>query len=116
MSALAQETGRRVVLLFTDGEDDKSERVGFDDVFTRARNQDFMIYAIGLHGNVLGRPTRPDRNLRQLAEQTGGGFFELKRTADLNSTFTRVAASFTGSTSRFSIDKPTASCTSSTSG
>jgi Ca-activated chloride channel family protein len=91
MSALAEETGRRVVLLFTDGEDAKSERMGFDDVFTRARNQDFMIYAIGLHGNVLGRPTRPDRNLRQLAEQTGGGFFELRRTADLNSTFTRVA-------------------------
>lgn len=91
MSALADESGRRVVLVFTDGQDDKSQRVGFDDVFARARNQGFMIYAIGLHGSVLGRPTSPDRNLRQLAEQTGGGFFELRRTADLNSTFTRVA-------------------------
>ena len=35
--------------------------------------------------------TRPDRRLRELAEQTGGGYFELTRTADLNSTFTRVA-------------------------
>lgn len=29
--------------------------------------------------------------LKKLAEDTGGGYFELKRTADLNTTFTRVA-------------------------
>jgi VWFA-related protein len=91
MTALAGESGRRVVLVFTDGEDDRSRRNGFDEVLTRALNEEFMIYAIGLHGQVLNRTTRPDRNLRRLAEQTGGGFFELRRTADLNATFTRVA-------------------------
>ncbi len=35
--------------------------------------------------------TKPDKRLRELSEQTGGGYFELTRTADLNSTFTRVA-------------------------
>jgi Ca-activated chloride channel family protein len=91
MSALADETGRRVVLVFTDGQDEKSERTNFDQVLARARNQDFMIYAIGFHNRLGTRSFSPDRNLRQLAELTGGGFFELRRTADLNSTFTRVA-------------------------
>jgi VWFA-related protein len=91
MSALAEESGRRVVLIFTDGEDDKSRRFEFKDVLDRAVNEDFMIYAIGLQSQILGRTTRPDRNLRRLAEQTGGGYFELQRTADLSSTFTRVA-------------------------
>jgi len=35
--------------------------------------------------------SKPDRGLRKLAEDTGGGYFELKRTADLGETFTRVA-------------------------
>lgn len=91
MSALADETGRRVVLVFTDGQDDKSQSVDYDQVFARARNQGFMIYAIGLHNRLGTRTFSPDRNLRQLAEETGGGYFELRRTADLNSTFTRVA-------------------------
>lgn len=91
MSALAGQTGRRVVLIFTDGEDDRSERVDFDDVRTRAQNEGFMVYAIGLESEILNRRTRPDRNLRRLAAETGGGHFVLSDSADLNSTFTRVA-------------------------
>jgi VWFA-related protein len=90
MTALAGETGRRVVLVFTDGEDDLSRRRNARQVLARAEEEDFMIYAIGLQSEFLGRITRPDRNLRRLAEQTGGGFFELRRTADLNTTFTGV--------------------------
>ena len=56
-----------------------------------AQKEGFMVYAIGLEGQVLGRRTRPDRNLRRLAAETGGGHFELRDTADLNTTFTRVA-------------------------
>jgi Ca-activated chloride channel family protein len=91
MSALAGRTGRRVVLIFTDGEDETSQRKDFDDVLRRAQLEGFMVYAIGLEGQVLGRRTRPDRNLRRLAAETGGGHFELRNTADLNTTFTRVA-------------------------
>ena len=45
---------------------------------------------------LLQRPveacrTRPDRGLRRLAEETGGGFFELKKKDELGPTFTRVA-------------------------
>jgi len=91
MSALAGQTGRRVVLICTDGEDDRSQRVDFDDVLTRAQNEGFMVYAIGLESEILNRRTRPDRNLRRLAAETGGGHFVLRDSADLNSTFTRVA-------------------------
>jgi VWFA-related protein len=90
VDALTPETGRRVVLVFTDG-DDTGSKSDFRDVLTRAVNEDFMVYAIGLQSEILGKVTRPDRRLRELAEQTGGGYFELKHTADLNSTFTRVA-------------------------
>jgi VWFA-related protein len=90
MTALEGESGRRVVLVFTDGEDDRSRRRNARQVQDRAEQEDFMIYAIGLQSNFLGRTTRPDRSLRQLTERTGGGYFELRRTADLNSTFTGV--------------------------
>jgi VWFA-related protein len=91
MEAMADETGRRVVLVFTDGDDSFSVRYSYRQVLERAREDDFMIYAIGLQSNFLGRTTRPDRNLRRIAAETGGGYFELTRTDDLNSTFTRVA-------------------------
>jgi VWFA-related protein len=90
LDALTPETGRRVVLVFTDGDDTGSKR-DFKDVRTRAVNEDFMVYSIGLQSNIMGQTTRPDRRLRELSEQTGGGYFELTRTADLNTTFTRVA-------------------------
>ncbi len=35
--------------------------------------------------------TRPDRSLKKLAAETGGGYFELSRADQLTSTFTRVA-------------------------
>jgi VWFA-related protein len=35
--------------------------------------------------------TRPDRTLKKFADETGGGYFELKKTDDLAPTFTRVA-------------------------
>jgi Ca-activated chloride channel family protein len=86
--------GRRVVLVFTDG-DDTASRIGVGPVLERARAEDVMVYAIGLESemNIDGRRirTRPDRGLRRLAEETGGGYFELEKTSELNSTFTRVA-------------------------
>src|SRR5213075_753189 len=35
--------------------------------------------------------TKPDSALRKIADETGGGYFELRKTADLGPTFTRVA-------------------------
>jgi Ca-activated chloride channel homolog len=86
--------GRKVVLVFTDG-DDTASRVGMGDVLDRARDEEAMIYAIGLESEYFNGQrmvrTRPDRGLRRLAEETGGGYFELKKTDELAPTFTRVA-------------------------
>jgi Ca-activated chloride channel family protein len=86
--------GRRVVLVFTDGDDtDSSTRLG--TVMDRARVEEVMIYAIGLESNYFNGQrmvrSRPDGGLRKIADETGGGYFELKKTSDLAPTFTRVA-------------------------
>ncbi len=91
MQALSHMQGRRVVLVFTDGDDTASTH-GEGDVMTRAVSDEFMVYAIGLRSRIAGMPeTRPAKGLKKLAEVTGGGYFELTRAADLNATFTRVA-------------------------
>jgi VWFA-related protein len=94
MAALRGVEGRRVVLVFTDGEDSAS-RLGRDDVLDRARDEEVMVYAIGLEVEYFNLQrmvrSRPDRGLKKLAEETGGGYFELKKTDDLAPTFTRVA-------------------------
>ena len=88
------EEGRRVVLAFTDG-DDTASRVGMGDVLDRARDEETMIYAIGMESEFFNGQrrvrTRPDRGLRRLAEETGGGYFELVKSDDLGPTFSRVA-------------------------
>lgn len=86
--------GRRVVLVFTDGDDTES-RASLGKVIDRARADEDMVYAIGLESTYFNGVrmvhTTPDRGLKKLAEETGGGYFELKRTDELAPTFTRVA-------------------------
>ncbi|HKE86932.1 MAG TPA: VWA domain-containing protein [Vicinamibacterales bacterium] len=87
--------GRKIVLVFTDGDDTASKK-NMGDVLAKSRETETMIYAIGLESEIAIGPgrtqrTRPDRGLRKLADETGGGYFELKKTAELAPTFTRVA-------------------------
>jgi Ca-activated chloride channel family protein len=94
MSALRSIEGRKVVLVFTDG-DDTASKIGMGDVLDRAREEEVMIYAIGLQSEIFNGVrlvrTNPDRGLKKLAEETGGGYFELKEKDQLGPTFTRVA-------------------------
>jgi Ca-activated chloride channel family protein len=54
-----------------------------------------MIYSIGLQSVYFNGQhqvrSQPDRGLRKISDETGGGYFELRRTDDLGPTFTRVA-------------------------
>ena len=166
MTALAQEKGRRVVLVFTDGYDNPSQpslNMSFEEVRNQSQADEVMVYAIGfadecspldddlaasgqarfqgrggpgrggpgrgLPGPIRGRPpllpipiplppapgrggpergdpfgglkagkrgspcegTKPDPALKELALESGAGYFELHGTDNLRSTFTRVA-------------------------
>jgi Ca-activated chloride channel family protein len=86
--------GRKVVLAFTDG-DDTDSKVGLNHVMDRARAKDVMLYGIGLVNEYFDGQRRvrsqPDRGLKRLAEDTGGGYFELKKAIDLGAAFTRIA-------------------------
>jgi Ca-activated chloride channel homolog len=94
IDALDEATGRKVVLVFTDG-DDTASRIGFGSVLDKARDKEVMVYAIGLRSEFFNgqrmQRTQPDRSLRKIADETGGGYFELRKTDELAPTFTRVA-------------------------
>ena len=76
----------------------RPDRVGQNsrgDALRTARLQETMVYAIGLQSEYFNGQrrvrTRPDRGLKGLPEETGGGYFELEKTSELGPTFTRVA-------------------------
>jgi Ca-activated chloride channel family protein len=102
---------RRVILVLSDGKD--SGPIGFRQPFTsqvevieRARRDDVMVYAIGMRSRParqrtpgLGRgglqamltADLPDPGLARVAEETGGGYTEIRFGQDLGAAFARVA-------------------------
>jgi len=95
MTRLKEIEGRKVVLVFTDGDDTASKAIGAGGVTERARTDDVMVYSIGLENEFMNGGQRvrtsPDKGLKSLSAESGGGFFLLKKTDELSSTFTRVA-------------------------
>ena len=87
-------SGRKVILLFTDG-DDTASKARLGNVMERARNDEVMVYSIGLESNYFNGQrmvrSKPDSGIKKIADETGGGYFELQKTADLAPTFSRVA-------------------------
>ena len=114
ITALLHQEGRRVVLVFTDGHDNTVRGqivTDLRDVIRRSEYDEIMVYAIGLADTETSgrfqrgrggfgafqppsrstRLVKPDPGLRRLADQSGGGYFELTWGQDLGATFTRVA-------------------------
>jgi Ca-activated chloride channel family protein len=94
LDQLEKVEGRKVILLFTDGADFGS-RLSSGKALERARAGEVMIYGIGLeteffNGQSVVR-SKPDSILNRFANETGGGFFDLKKDADLGASFTRIA-------------------------
>ena len=102
---------RKVILVLSDGKD--SGPTGFRqrpasqaDTIDRARLEDVMIYAIGLHSRRTQPMTpgigqgglqamlladMPDPGLARVAEETGGGYMEIRFGQDLGAAFAAVA-------------------------
>jgi VWFA-related protein len=88
--------GRKVLLVFSDGENNYGT---FEQcvMVAQAIAEDIMIYAIALQTEYDDQFTRRrtksklDPRLPAIPAETGGGYFELTRTADLAATFRRVA-------------------------
>lgn len=103
--------GRPVVLVLSDGKD--SGPIGFRqrfvsqvEVIDRAREEDVMIYAVGMRSRgARARPPGigpgglqamltadlPDAGLARVAEETGGGYAEIRFGQDLGAAFASVA-------------------------
>ena len=111
MDALKRDGGgRAVILVLSDGKDSGPigfrRRVGSQvGVIERARNEDVMIYAIGLRsrgqrpsvpgigpGGLQAALTAdlPDPGLARVAEETGGGYAEIRFGQDLGEAFAQV--------------------------
>jgi len=109
ITSLHEREGRRVVLIFSDGGDApmnfRLNNHSVMDVRRRAQQENVMVYAVGLQTTILtgssgGRgglggggltSQRPDPALSMIAEETGGGYFEMNRAENLASTFAGVA-------------------------
>ena len=87
--------GRRVVLVFTDGDDTYSKTAKLSTVIERARDEEVMIYAIGFESTYFDRWTdgsqqagqRPAENRRRNRRR----LLRADEDDDLAPTFTRVA-------------------------
>jgi Ca-activated chloride channel homolog len=87
---LSRQTGRRVVLVFSDGYDTTSIQTA-GGAMHNAISRDVTIYAVAMWTGRGSQTTRPDSGLEKVAQETGGGFFELHETDEMNSTFTKIA-------------------------
>jgi len=102
---------RRVILVLSDGKDSgplgfRTRYVSQVEVIDRARNDDVMIYAIGMRsrgarqmqpgigpGGLQAALTAdwPDPGLARVAEESGGGYTEIRFGQDLGAAFAQVA-------------------------
>jgi Ca-activated chloride channel family protein len=102
---------RKVILVLSDGKDTGAQSFGKRPVsqaaaIDRARGEDVMIYAVGMRSRGMrsGPPATgpgglqamlvgdmPDPGLARVAEESGGGYFEIRAGQDLDAAFARVA-------------------------
>jgi len=101
---------RQVILVLSDGKDSgpisfRQRYISQAEIIDRARREDVMVYGIGMRSRGQ-RPTPgigpgglqaalmadlPDAGLALVAEQTGGGYAEIRFGQDLGAAFARVA-------------------------
>jgi Ca-activated chloride channel family protein len=97
--ALAKETGRKAMVILSDGGDNGSRR-SLIEATEQAQRADVQVYSIlfsmfkGLTGGNTGRPPPADPGLealQKLSESTGGHVFTVSRTMSLRDIFAQIA-------------------------
>lgn len=91
LSRVQDGSGRKVLVLFTDGEDTRSA-MHFKDVERMVRSGRVTIYSIafGMYGGGRSRDLRPRAILEQLAAMTGGQVFTPRNSRDLAGIYDRI--------------------------
>jgi Ca-activated chloride channel family protein len=92
LSRVQDGSGRKVLVLFTDGEDTRSA-LGFSDVLRLVRSGRVTIYPIAFGmtaGGSRARSLRPRAVLEQLAAMTGGQVFTPRTSRDLPRIYDRI--------------------------
>ena len=102
---------RAVILVLSDGKDSglfdfSAQPVSQAEIIDRARSESVMIYAVGMRSRGARRPApglgrgglqaalmadMPDPGLARVAQETGGGYTEIRLGQDLVAAFARVA-------------------------
>jgi VWFA-related protein len=92
-SYLKPYTGRRIIVIVSDGEDTTSH-ADFDTTMQRALADDCQIYVVqtGLHDNANLRALAAERRMQEFASQTGGAVYVPKSADDLDDAFAQIAA------------------------
>ncbi len=92
---LRHETGRKAIILISDGEDTTS-RVKRDESLVAAHQGDAVIYSISnappRRGFLGGRRSGDMRTLKTLSEETGGAVFVLDNKSNFEDIFSQIAA------------------------
>jgi len=110
IGAFPKSEERAVILVLSDGKDTSSLMAGHPvsqaEVIDRAQHEDVMIYAIGMRSRgprpmmpgmgpgglqAMMAADLPDPGLARVAEDTGGGYTEIKYGQDLGAAFAAVA-------------------------
>ena len=87
-------TGRRVVVIVSDGIETTSHTTDFDLVVQRVLADDCQVYVVqtGLYEGANLRALAAERRMEQLTSQTGGAVYIPKTTAQLDDAFDQIAA------------------------
>lgn len=86
-----QQPSRRAIVLITDGEDNRSH-IGLQDAINAALHADAVVYVLTTNPELsISLAQQGDRDMRQLAENTGGRLLRAGEDDDVKGAFSKLA-------------------------